>query len=233
MPATTLTVRSIEPMTPRTRAIRLDLGRAPFPFAAGQAVMAGLHGSPLRRPYSIASSPGEAARDDGIELLVQIDDSGSPDPHLEQARPGTRVDVDGPFGTFGLPPREDRPLLLVAGGTGIAPLRSMLMEALAQPRPPQATLVYSARSSEEFAYWTELDALGRDRGLRMFFTVTRQGEPGWNGRRGRIDEPLLTEALPSRAALCLICGPPQMVQDATTILRGLGVENARLLVERY
>jgi phenol hydroxylase P5 protein len=218
-------------MTPRTRVIRLDLGGQPFAFAAGQAVMAGLPGSPLRRPYSIASSPGEAAATGAIELLVQIDNSSSPDPHLERAAPGTWVEVEGPFGAFGLPPLDGRPLLLVAGGTGIAPLRSMLFDALARPQAPSATLVYSARGPEELAYRADLDRLAREGRLRVFYTITRDSGAGWDGRRGRIGDRLLGEALPSSDAWCVICGPPEMVQDATAILKRLGVGESRLLVE--
>jgi phenol hydroxylase P5 protein len=226
-------VRDLVHMTPRTRVIRLDLGGQTFPFDAGQAVMAGLRGSPLRKPYSIASAPGEAAASGAIELLVQIDNSGSPDPHLERASPGTLVEVEGPFGAFGLPPLEGRPLLLIAGGTGIAPLRSMLFDALSRPQPPSATLVYSARGPEELAYRADLDTLARVGRLRVFYTITRESDIDWDGRRGRIGDVLLGEALPSPGALCVICGPPQMVQDATTILRGLGVGEERLVIEKY
>jgi CDP-4-dehydro-6-deoxyglucose reductase len=228
----TLTVQEVVVETPRTRIIRLALGQQPFRFAAGQAVMAGLHGSPLRRPYSIASSPSEATRSGAIELLVQVDDSGGPDPHLENAAPGTRLDIDGPFGTFGLPPIEGRSCLLVAGGTGIAPLRSMLVEALAGPSPPPTSLVYTARRPDEIAYKSELDAIAQQGRLRVIYTVTREGGD-WAGRRGRIDAALLAEALISPNALCLICGPAEMVVDAKTILRGLGVPSDHLLTDRY
>ena len=114
--------------------------------------MVGLHRSPLRKPYSIASAPWELARSGVLQLLTQVDDSGALDPHLELAAPGTLIDLEGPFGTFGLPPEfDDVPLLFVAGGTGIAPLRSILMERLARPRVPAISVVYSARSPEEFA----------------------------------------------------------------------------------
>src|SRR5262245_15136562 len=206
-------------MTPRTRVIRLELGRSAFAFAAGQAVMAGLHGSLLRRPYSIASAPIEATRAGAIELLVQLDNSGGPDPHLERAAPGTQCDIEGPFGTFTMPSRDGRPLLLVAGGTGIAPLRSMLIEALTASRTPAVTLIYSARSADEFAYKPELDGLASEGRLRVYYTTTRNGEASWAGRRGRVDAELLAQALPSTDAICLICGPPQMVLDATAILR--------------
>ena len=99
--------------------------------------MVGLHGSPLRKPYSIASAPWEVAKTGVLQLLAQVDDSGALDPHLELAAPGTLIDLDGPFGAFGLPAApSDKPLLFVAGGTGIAPLRSMLMERLSRPSVP-------------------------------------------------------------------------------------------------
>src|SRR5690606_38327938 len=149
---TTLRVREVVRATPRTRVLRLDLDGSDFGFSAGQAVMAGLHGSPLRKPYSIASAPFEAARDGAIELLIQVEDAGGPDPHLELAEPGRAIDIEGPFGAFGIPSAPSaRPMLFVAGGTGIAPLRSMMLEAMHRDPAAHPTLLYSARSPEELA----------------------------------------------------------------------------------
>jgi ferredoxin-NADP reductase len=226
-------VRHVTHATPRTRLINLDLNGVPFSFAAGQAVMVGLHNSPLRKPYSIASAPWEFIKTGVLQLLAQVDDTGSLDPHLELAAPGTLLDLEGPFGTFGLPPEFDAaPLLFVAGGTGIAPLRSILMARLARPRVPAIAVVYSARSPEEFAYRPELDAMAHAGRIALSLTVSRQ-DGLWDGRRGRIDEALLKDALPTIEACCLICGPPQLVSDATGLLAKLGVTEERILVERY
>jgi ferredoxin-NADP reductase len=225
-------VREVVFATPRARGISLDLGDQAFGFAAGQAVMVGLNGSPLRKPYSIASAPWEVTQTGVMQLLIQIDDSAL-DPHLERATPGTRVDVEGPFGTFGLPagnPAE--PLLFVAGGTGIAPLRSMLMERL-RGDTSSISVIYSARSPEEFAFRTELDALEKAGRIAAHFTVTRDEGGGWPGRRGRIDHGLIEKALPSLDARCLICGPPQMVTDAKDWLEKIGVPADRILTEQY
>ena len=233
MPPTAFTVREVVHATPRTRVIRLDAGHLPFPFAAGQAVMVGLHGSVLRKPYSIASAPWEVARTGIMQLLLQIDDSGGLDPHLELAAPGTLLDVDGPFGSFGLPPDADDPVLFVAGGTGIAPLRSMLMERLSRADGPAVAVVYSARSPEAFAFRPELDALQNAGRITVHFTVTREEGGAWPGRRGRIDLELLRTALPSVDALCLICGPPQLVSDTKGLLKGIGVRTERILTEQH
>jgi len=234
VPLTTLPVHDVIRATPRTRHLRIDTGATGFAYRAGQAVMVGLHGSPLRKPYSIASAPSETSRTGSIELLVQVDDSGGPDPHLELAAPGTQLDVEGPFGSFSLPSANDEPaFLMVAGGTGIAPLRSMMIEALSRPVPPRISLVYSARSVDELAYRAELEALAAAGRIMLVMTVTRDDRTDWSGRRGRIERSLLAAVLPSAEAWCLICGPQAMIEDVRASVSSLGIAESRVGVERY
>ncbi len=196
--------------------------------------MVGLRGSLLRKPYSIASSPTEAERSRTIDLLIQLDDSGGPDPHLELAETGTLLDVEGPFGSFGLSDHaETDELLFIAGGTGIAPLRSMLIERLSAQTPPIVSVVYSARSVDELVYRSEIDQLAAAHRIRAYFTITRDESTAWSGRRGRIDRRLLAEALPSPKALCLLCGPPQLVAETRLWLESLGVRSDRILTESF
>jgi ferredoxin-NADP reductase len=233
VPLTTLPVREVRRATPRTRLLQLDTGASAFSYAAGQAVMAGLHGSPLRKPYSIASAPVETARNGFIELLVQVDDSGGPDPHLELATHGTPLDIEGPFGMFTLPALgHGARVLLVGGGTGIAPLRSMLVQALDTGRAPVAHVIYSARTVDELAYRDELEGLGRSGRIALTLTVTRE-EGAWSGRRGRIDRELLAGALSGPDTWCLVCGPPALVSDVRSALDELQVPPERVGVERY
>jgi ferredoxin-NADP reductase len=168
-----------------------------------------------------------------MQLLLQVDDIGALDPHLELAAPGTPLDIEGPFGTFGLPENVVEPLLFIAGGTGIAPLRSMIMEHVARPRSSPVAVLYSARSAEELAFRTELDALLHAGRVRSFFTVTRDDSEAWTGRRGRINEELLRSALPSPEARCLICGPQQLVNDVRIDLLALGIPPEKILTEHY
>jgi CDP-4-dehydro-6-deoxyglucose reductase len=229
----TVPVRQIARATPRIRLLHLDLRATELTFTAGQALMIGLSGSPLRKPYSIASAPWEVAKSGIMQVLVQVEDSGGLDPHLELASPGTLLDLEGPFGSFGIPGRVEHPMLFVAGGTGIAPLRSMLLEHLARPTQYPVNLIYSARSADEFAFRPELAALESAGRIATYFTVTRDEKPDWLGRRGRISEALLTEALPSADSTCLVCGPPQLVSDAAGLLVNLGVSAERILTEKY
>ena len=227
----TVPVREVVPATPRTRIIRLDLRRTAFEFSAGQVIMVGLSGSPLRKPYSIASAPVEARRYGTLELLLQVDEAGGLDPHLELAAAGTTLDIEGPFGTFGLLDGPPGPTLLIAGGTGIAPLRSMLVEWLSAPRTAALSLVYSARSPEELAYRRDLEAFGDEGRLSLLLTVTRGGE-SWRGRQGRINQALLAEGLPSPSARCIACGPPPLLRDVGEWLTNLGVPGDRYFTQR-
>ncbi len=233
MPTVVLSAREVRRATPRTRVIRLDLDQNGFPFAAGQAVTVGLPRG-VRKPYSIANSPGQAARDGMLELLVQIEESEIADPHLERVSPGAAVEVEGPFGTFVLPPGlSERELLFVAGGTGIAPLRSMMWDALDRGLGDRVALVYSARSPDEFAFEEELQRLATSRRIDLHLTVTRIASDDWSGLRGRIDRRLLARTLRSRETRCFVCGPPALVSDATTLLQEAGVSDERILTEQY
>ncbi len=153
-------VLDIRVATPRARIIHVDLQGTPFPFLPGQAIWLGGHGQDLRKPYSIASSPEDVAGTGRLELLVGVDGDGEPGPHLS-LKAGALVDIDGPVGRFTFPesPTASR-FLFIAGGTGIAPLRSMLRHSL-HVRHQAIGLMYSARLPEEFAYAGELSGDGR------------------------------------------------------------------------
>ena len=228
-----LPARRITRSTPRTRLIEVDLAGHSFPFVAGQAVFAGLAQGSVRRPYSIACSPQQADRNDAIELLVQIDDHNAPDPHLELAEPGTLLKIHGPFGSFSLPPlAADDSLLLIAGGTGIAPLRAMLWDTLETRPGCSIAILYSARTPEEFAFGTELATLAAESRIQLIRTVTRGTGTEWAESTGRISAQLIAPLLRPQMH-CVVCGPAALVADATAFLRSTGVDEHRILTETY
>jgi ferredoxin-NADP reductase len=203
--------------TPRTRRLRLALTGGPFVFRAGQAVFAGLSGADTRAPYSIASTPA-LAQTGALELLVPADGTFG----------------QGPLGRFGVPDEAaDAPLLLVAGGTGISPLRSVILDRLGTPGRAPATLIYSVRTPDEFAFADEFRGLAADGRLTLHTTVTRDDSPARAPRRmGRVDAALLRAALPAADAVCLVCGPSGFVRTVTATLAELGVPPGRIVIER-
>jgi ferredoxin-NADP reductase len=228
----TLPLDEVLVATPRTRLLRLGLRHQTFAFRAGQAVLAGRHGQVVRKPYSIACAPHQAAAEQALELLVQVDAEAG-EPHLEALAPGMLVDVEGPFGSFTLPASLGaEPLVLLAGGTGIAPLRAMLWEELDAAAPRPVTVIYSARRREEFAFVGELEALAGAGRIALHLTVTRQGADDWTGYRGRVDAGLLLRLRPGPDARWLLCGPPAFVSDVSLELQALGVARDHIVVER-
>jgi ferredoxin-NADP reductase len=240
----TLPVRTLVAATPRTRILRLDLKDTPFVFRSGQAALIGLHGQPQRRPYSIASSPEDASRHKRLEFLLKVDDAGYAGPHLPQLTRDARIDLEGPFGSFTLPEPEPEPetrgdnggtggYLFIAGGTGLSPLRSMMRHLIARGERRPISVLYSARTSDEFAYKPELVRLARRSLISLTLTVTGDVNDTWSGERGRISASRLAHALPAPDPLCFICGPPALVEDVPPLLLQLGVKSARIRTEEW
>jgi ferredoxin-NADP reductase len=228
----TLPIRDVQAATPRARTVQLDLQGGTVPYLAGQAVLVATQGAPVRRPYSIAASPEDAQRDGWLELLVGVDAAGSAGPHLT-LEPGAPVDVEGPLGSFTVPPNPDeRCFVFIAGGTGIAPLRAMLHHALAIPHR-EVGVFYSARTPDEFAYQDELHALADAGRIDLRQTVTRTVGDDWRGARGRIDRAELQRLIHDPETLCFICGPPSLVEEMPKLLAELGVERRRIRMEEW
>ncbi len=233
MPAVTAPLVAIAASTPRSRLLAIELGSRVFPFAPGQAVMLAPHGSSERRPYSIACAPDRVAASGRLELLIAIDSTSGTD--LTWAEPGVLVDLEGPLGTFTFPPSLDqRRLLFVAGGTGIAPLRAMIDHALHHYPDRLVSVLYSARRSDEFAFIDELrehEAAGR---IELRQTVTRDESASWQGRRGRIGRADFEAVVHEPAAtLCFVCGPPSMVNESVVVLQALGVPSDQIRTEQW
>ncbi len=229
----TLPIRDAVPATPRAHIIRLDLEGQAWPYQAGQAAYLQPRGADKRRPYSIASAPEETARHGLIEFLVQTGEDGS-GLTRELIRPGTPVEVEGPVGSFTFPanPRERR-FLFIAGGTGIAPLRSMLWHTLLGALNGKVALIYSVRSPEELAYREEFQRLEDESRIDFRHTVTRAATAGWTGRQGRIDSSCLEGLIVPGDTLCFLCGPPALVGEIPRQLRELGVKDDQIRVEQW
>jgi ferredoxin-NADP reductase len=226
-------ILDISAATPRARIIHLDLQGTAFPFEPGQAIWLGAHGQDQRKPYSLASSPEDVARAGRIELLVGVDSTGEPGPHLP-LQIGAPVDIDGPIGRFTFPERPDASrFLFIAGGTGIAPLRSMLRHSVTVPHEAIG-LMYSARLPEEFAYASEFRAMAEAGTIELRMTVTRDVGPGnWTGTRGRITRAELEPLVHDTRTLCFVCGPPALVDEMPKLLLKLGVPRERVRTEEW
>jgi NAD(P)H-flavin reductase len=232
--ALTLTVRELSSPTPTLRRLVLALDGVPFAYQAGQAAVLGVHGQRDRRPYSIASAPADSSADGAIEFLLRANPVGGLGRHLDLTHAGCRVDFEGPFGSFLLPEvLPDDPLLFIAGGTGLAPLRSLAREARARGHRGPRHLLYSVKDPDDIAYAGELAAWKDDHGGEALVTVTRHASRAWNGRRGRIDMALLRRFVSDAPPLCFLCGPSTMVEQLTHVLSQLHVPADHIRTEQW
>lgn len=232
--ALTLVVRRLTAPTPTTRRLVLALDGVPFAYQAGQAASIGLHGQRERRPYSIASAPTDTSMDDGLEFFLRTDPGGGLGRHLDAVREGARIDFEGPYGAFLLPEvLPASPLLFVAGGTGLAPLRSLAREARARGHQGPRHLLYSVRTADDVAYAEELASWQADHGGEAIVSVTRGADDSWAGRRGRIDLALLRQFAGPELPTCFLCGPSPMVEDVTHSLSQLGVPADHVRTEQW
>ena len=191
-------------------------------------------GYQAQRSYSIASAP----EDGRLEIVVERLDDGEVSPYLtDELRVGDRLELRGPIGGwFTWEVREGGPLLLVAGGSGIAPLMAMIRHRAAAGSDASCRLLYSSRSREETIYADELDRLAAEDGaLEVTHTLTRSQPPGWTGYSRRINREMLEEIAPSpeRRPLVFVCGPTPLVEAAATALVELGHDPARVKTERF
>jgi ferredoxin-NADP reductase len=219
--------------TPTSRIIRLALNGTRFEYHAGQAAWLAAAPDGDLTPYSLASWPAQTAQLGVLEFLVKVDGSSRFGSRVSGLQQGDRVVVQGPVGTFVLPePHAASRLLFVAGGTGIAPLRSMIHHALAAgvPKPPR--LLYSARVPEEFAYAAELGALARADALDLHLTLTGD-RPDWVHGRGRIDRAVLEPLVDDAEVVAFLCGPPAMLVQVSATLRELGLDADRIRMETW
>jgi ferredoxin-NADP reductase len=221
--------------TPSVRTIELEV-----PDWAGHR--AGQHldvrltaedGYTAERSYSIASAPGEA-----VMLTVERLDDGEVSPYLtEDLQVGDQIEIRGPIGGYFVWDGDQAdPLLLVAGGSGVVPFRSILRHRAQIGSVAPVRLLYSARSLPDVIYRPELDQLGRPgSGAEVIYTLTRQQPPGWTGRTGRVTPAMLSEvAWPATGGpLAFVCGPTPFVESVAAGLVGLGYPPARVKTERY
>jgi ferredoxin-NADP reductase len=230
-------VISIAQETSRVRTIQFAVTSWPG-HLAGQHVDVRLtaeDGYRAERSYSIASPP-EAP---GLALTVERLDQGEVSPYLtDNLQPGDTIELRGPIGghfVWSAVPGQ-RPLLLIAGGSGVVPLMSMLRHRKISRLGVPAALVYSARTRESVIYLNELRHIAdADQRFTLMITLTRDRAPDWPGGVGRIDLRLVASLVERLGGVAdsFVCGPAGFVEFASGLLLKAGQPAEAIRTERF
>jgi ferredoxin-NADP reductase len=219
------------------RAITLNLESPDWPgHLPGQHVdirLTSEDGYQAERSYSIASAP-ETGK---LELTIEEIADGEVSPYLsEELRDGDQLELRGPIGGYFTWRESDGgPLLLVAGGSGVVPLMSILRYRQRKGIKVPTSILYSARSWEDIIYRDELERIGQDDTVDVAFTLTRTQPDGWKGFTRRIDAQMLRDvgALKQPNTRAYVCGPTPLVESVATDLVTLGYPPALVKTERF
>lgn len=193
-------------------------------------------GYQTQRSYSIASEP---EREGEVDITVERINDGEVSTYLHDVLiQGDKIEVRGPIGGYfaweaGLSPG---PLLLIAGGSGIVPLMSMVRHRAAVKAKNETAVLYSSRTFEDIIYFNELEELSKaNDGLKIYHTLTRSQPVNWKGYARRIDNQMLKEVTSplGEALQVFICGPTLMVESAAEHLVKMGIESNQIRTERF
>lgn len=230
-------VKDIKIETARVKSFTLTLANW-TPHRTGQHYdirLTAEDGYQAQRSYSIASEPERVGE---IDITAERINDGEVSTYLHDVLiKGDRVEVRGPIGGYFVwEASMSQPLLLIAGGSGVVPLMSMIRHRAAAGAKNPTTLLYSSRDFEEIIYHNELDKLQAANGnLLISHTLTRSQPAGWKGYARRIDESMLQEVVHplGRSVQVFICGPTLLVESAANALVHGGIMPNQIRTERF
>ena len=185
--------------------------------------------------YQAARLYSAASASDGsneVELTIVLLPGGEVSTYMHQtAKVGDDIELRGPLGKFFVwRPTDNLPTLLIAGGSGVVPMRCMLQSYAAHHATSPIRLLYSVRTDQDIIYRAELFD-----NPNVTVTATRESSASWRGMTGRITPELLRQTigfLPPET-VCYVCGATPFVEAMADMLVQIGVDAARVKTERF
>ncbi|MCB1789331.1 MAG: 2Fe-2S iron-sulfur cluster binding domain-containing protein [Gammaproteobacteria bacterium] len=187
------------------------------------------------RSYSFASAPGNGDIEE-INFFVRLVPGGHMSTWLHETdRTGAQVEVCGPYGNFWLR-KTPSPMVLVCGGSGMAPIKALLEEVAQGGFDRDVTLIFGARTQDDLYCLDELEAVRTRANGRFRFVPVLSEEPAdsdWQGQRGMCTEFIAGAVADVRACDAYLCGPPGMVDSAIRVLRDHGVDEQNIFYDKF
>lgn len=226
-------VTSVRTLAPDTKEIRLGLVEpAELEFRPGQYVQVIVPGTAEFRAYSVSSPPDVKT---GIELVVRLIPGGLGSTYLHWLEPGDEVRFTGPYGDFRLSEDTDTELVLVGGGCGLAPIRSIIRYAYERWPERRGRLFFGARAAEDAMYLDEFRDFAREHpGLEVYYALSEpKPTDEWDGPTGFIHESVDARLEAGGKRQAFLCGPPPMVEATIRVLKSKGVSEDDIFYDKF
>lgn len=212
-----------------TESFRLDTTGSNYTFIPGQYAAFTLQGE--TKVFSLSNS---LHHKDFIMFATRM----RPSPFKEDLKKiplGTKIKVSPARGRFVLPENTDQPLVLIAGGIGVTPFRSMIEWATHEKKKHPIKLFYSNRTAALTAFLDDFRGWERENPYFTFIPVlTQESSPGWAGETGRLNPVMLRKYAPDRLQpIYYVAGPPGMVDSMKQSLLGMGVPEKNVRSEKF
>jgi len=208
--------------------LRVDVEGADFPFLAGQYVELGVDHH-RARAFSMANPPGEPT----LEFLIRHLPHGAVSSYVaERLKVGDKVRLRGPYGNAYLRPGS-LPMVAIAGGVGLAPIRSIVLDSLRQKPDRRVNLYLGARSERDICGLEEWSELTRRHVSLSVVPVLSEPDEPTSRRLGLVHEAVGSD-FATMAGFCVhIAGPPPMVQAARTLAEARGADPDRIFTDPF
>ena len=226
-------VEAITPLTHDTRLFRFRLADPDtIAFKPGQFVQFRIPGAGEERAYSIASSPRDGH---AVELIVRLVPGGLATTYLfNRLKVGAPVFLTGPYGDFWLREDTDAPLVCVAGGSGSAPIRSIITYLRGKGSKRKVVSFYGGRTPRDIYLTEDYAACASGLDLTHIPAVSEPCEgDGWTGERGLITEPMARRLGDLSGWEAYLCGPPAMLFHAKKLLIEKGIDPAKVYFDEF
>ncbi|MEH7249283.1 2Fe-2S iron-sulfur cluster binding domain-containing protein [Neobacillus niacini] len=231
-------IESIESVTHDIRKLTLKLEEpSKITFHAGQFVDIYPLGGKFYRSYSMGNTPSESNK---LEFMIKIFEGGKFSTLLEEEfKTGDQLEVRGPFGNCIRREDSEGDIILIGGGSGMAPLWSILNDMVQKDVKRNVTFFYGARSKRDLFYLDKFAEIEKQ--LDGFRFIPALSEPSkddnWVGETGFIteviDRYLKSSTISSKDLDAFLCGPAPMIDAAISVLRDNGVTTDRISFDKF
>lgn len=227
-------VESITPLTHDTRMFRFRLtDPSEIKFKPGQFVQFRIPSAGEERAYSIASNPNIP---DIVELIVRLVPGGLCTTYMfNKLKINDKIFLTGPYGEFYLREETEDPLICIGGGSGSAPVRSIISYLREKNSARKIISFYGGRTPKDIYFTEEYNKLSEE--MKDFIHIPAISEPtdgdGWTGENGLITQAMERHLTDTSNHEAYICGPPIMIKFARQLLEKLGIDPDRIYFDEF